>query len=103
MPFELQGVLIRVLEDKQVMRVGDSRYQHVDFHLIAATNQDLRKMVDEKIFRADLYYRLSALTILIPPLRERGRDILILAEHFLKEYCLKMGSRSQASARGPGT
>ncbi|MEL7563295.1 MAG: sigma 54-interacting transcriptional regulator [Dehalobacterium sp.] len=90
MPFELQGVLLRVLEDKQVMRIGGDHYQHVDFRLIAATNHDLSQLVEDKLFRADLYYRLSSLSINIPPLRERNQDILMLAEHFKKEYCFKM-------------
>jgi transcriptional regulator with PAS, ATPase and Fis domain len=87
MPFEIQAVLLRVLEDKKVMRVGGKRYQPVDFRLVAATNKDLYKMVEEKTFREDLYFRLSVLKLQIPPLRERSSDILMLARHFIQAYC----------------
>ena len=93
MPYELQAVLLRVLEDKQVMRIGGRRYKKVDFSIIAATNQDLNKMVKEKLFREDLYYRLSVLKISIPPLRERNRDSEVLATYFIKRYCKKMGKK----------
>ena len=91
MPFEIQAVLLRVLEDKQVMRLGGHCYTNVDFHVIAATNQDLHKMIAEKRFRADLYYRLSILKISLPPLRKRGSDILLLCKYFVDNYCRKMG------------
>lgn len=86
MPLETQAVLLRVLEDKQVMRVGGSRYRPIDFRLIAATNRDLKLMVDEGLFRLDLYYRLSVLSVAIPPLRQRGKDIITLAEFFLQKH-----------------
>ena len=91
MPLELQAVLLRTLEDKQIMRVGGSRYKKVDFRLIAATNKNLYKMVKENRFRADLYYRLSVLTINIPSLRDRGADIKVLSEFFVEKYCRKNG------------
>lgn len=91
MPFELQSVLLRVLEDKQVMRVGGRRYKNVDFRLIAATNKDLWNMVEEGLFREDLFYRLSVLSIPIPPLRDRKGDVELLAETFIQRYCLKLG------------
>jgi transcriptional regulator with PAS, ATPase and Fis domain len=94
MPYELQAVLLRVLEDKQVMRIGGRRYKKVDFRIIAATNQNLNQMVKEKLFRHDLYYRLSVLTIHIPALRERNGDAEILANYFIKRYCRKMGKKS---------
>lgn len=87
MPFEIQAVLLRVLEDKKVIRVGGKRYQPVDFRLVAATNKNLYKMVEEKTFREDLYFRLSVLKLQIPPLRERSNDILVLARHFIQTYC----------------
>ncbi|WP_242831819.1 sigma-54 interaction domain-containing protein [Desulfitobacterium hafniense] len=86
MPLETQAVLLRVLENKQVMRVGGQRYRTVDFRLIAATNKDLRKMAAEGLFRLDLYYRLSVLKVTIPPLRQREKDIIPLAEFFLKKH-----------------
>jgi Transcriptional regulator containing PAS, AAA-type ATPase, and DNA-binding domains len=91
MPFEIQAVLLRVLEDKQVMRLGGQRYTKVDFRLIAATNQDLYKLIDQKLFRQDLYYRLSILKIELPPLRHRDADILLLCRYFIESYCQKRG------------
>ncbi len=91
MPIEVQAVLLRTLEDKQIMRVGGSRCKKVDFRLIAATNKDLYKMVKENLFREDLYFRLSVLSINIPPLRERGNDIKLLSEFFVENYCRKQG------------
>lgn len=91
MPLDLQAVLLRVLENKQIMRIGGQRYKKVDFRLIAATNRDLGQMVKEKLFREDLYYRLSVLTIKIPPLRERENDVEILAHYFVEQYCRKIG------------
>lgn len=92
MPLELQAVLLRTLEDKQVMRVGGRRYKKVDFRLIAATHKNIYKMVKENQFREDLYFRLSVLTINIPPLRERGsHDIDLLSKFFVDNYCQKQG------------
>ena len=83
---ELQVKLLRVLEERQIMRVGGSELIDVDFRLIAATNKDLEKEVAEERFRADLYYRLKVVTLRIPSLAERTSDIPLLAEHFLKTF-----------------
>jgi sigma-54 dependent transcriptional regulator, acetoin dehydrogenase operon transcriptional activator AcoR len=91
MPFELQAVLLRVLEDKKIMRLGGRSYKKVDFKLIAATNKDLYELVRHGLFREDLYYRLSVLTILIPALRERGNDLELLSQYFMESYCKKEG------------
>ncbi|MBU2702346.1 transcriptional regulator with PAS [Sporomusaceae bacterium BoRhaA] len=91
MPIELQAVLLRTLEDKQVMRIGGRRYKQVDFRLISATNKNLYQMVTEKKFRGDLFFRLAVLPIKIPPLRERGCDIEILSKFFIGKYCHKQG------------
>lgn len=90
MPIELQAVLLRVLEDKRVMRIGGRRYKKINFHLIAATNKVLFKLVKERLFREDLFYRLSILNITVPPLRQRESDILILAHYFLNRCCKKI-------------
>jgi transcriptional regulator with GAF, ATPase, and Fis domain len=84
-----QAKLLRVLEEKTVVRVGGSTPIATDARVIAATNQNLGKMVREKRFREDLFFRLNVVTLDLPPLRERGEDILLLAEHFLKEFSVK--------------
>ena len=84
-----QAKLLRVLEEKIVVRVGGSTPIHTDARVIAATNQDLTRMVGEKKFREDLYYRLNVVTLDLPPLRDRGDDALLLAEHFLADFCTK--------------
>jgi len=94
MPLDLQAVLLRVLEDNRVMRVGGQRAKKVDFRLIAATNRNLSDMVKEKSFREDLYFRISVLTIDLPPLRERKEDITVLAKHFIKHYCSKINRKT---------
>jgi len=85
MPLELQPVLLRVLEERKIMRLGGSRYIPVNFRLITATNKDLRELVEKGQFRQDLYYRLKVLQIDIPPLRERGNDIIELARYFISK------------------
>lgn len=91
MPLEHQAILLRTLQDKRVMRIGGSHYKDVDFRLIAATNKDLQKMVEEKTFREDLYYRISVLGVFIPALRERGKDISLLSKLFIHDYCDRIG------------
>ncbi len=84
-----QAKLLRVLEEKVVVRVGGSLPIHTDARVVAATNQNLAKMVREKRFREDLFFRLNVVTLDLPPLRERGDDVLLLAEHFLRDFCVK--------------
>ncbi|HHY28881.1 MAG TPA: sigma 54-interacting transcriptional regulator, partial [Desulfitobacterium dehalogenans] len=93
MPLELQAVLLRVLEDKEVMRIGGRRYKKVDFRLIAATNKPLDEMAKENLFREDLYFRLSVLSIQLPPLRNREHDAELLSGYFIRKYCKKVGSK----------
>jgi two-component system response regulator PilR (NtrC family) len=83
---ETQAKLLRVIQEKEFMRVGSVDTQKADVRIIAATNVDLKKMVGEGRFRDDLYYRLCVITIAIPPLRERGEDIPLLADHFVRLY-----------------
>lgn len=82
MPLELQPKLLRVLEDRVITRVGGSKNIHIDVMVIAATNRNLTELIKQGLFREDLYYRLSAFTITIPPLRERKQDIPLLLDHF---------------------
>ncbi|MDR3565768.1 MAG: sigma 54-interacting transcriptional regulator [Negativicutes bacterium] len=86
MPLPLQSRLLRVLQEKEVMRLGADRVIPIDVRVIAATNQDLETLVAAKAFRNDLYYRLNILRLCIPPLRERVEDIPELVEHFLHLY-----------------
>lgn len=86
-----QAKLLRVLEEKIVTRLGGSTPIHTDTRVIAATNQNLANMVQARSFREDLYYRLNVVTLELPPLRERGEDVLLLAEHFLNQFCVQAG------------
>jgi transcriptional regulator with PAS, ATPase and Fis domain len=91
LPLALQGKLLGVLEDRAVRRLGAIRAEPVDVALIAATGVDLNRAVGEGTFRADLYHRLAVITLELPPLRERGSDILALAQHFLARACADYG------------
>lgn len=85
LPLSLQAKLLNVLERRVVRRIGSTKERPVPARFIAATNRDLHQMVLEGRFRADLFYRLHVLTIAMPPLRERGLDVLMLARHFLMQ------------------
>jgi transcriptional regulator with PAS, ATPase and Fis domain len=85
LPINMQPKLLQVLEEKEFERVGGNKIIKSDFRLISATNQDVKKMMEEYRFRSDLYYRLNVIDIHIPPLRERRQDISLLARHILKE------------------
>ncbi len=85
LPVQFQAKLLRTLETGKITRIGSSRQTQIDVRVIAATNRDLPRMIEEGLFREDLYYRLQVLSICIPPLRERQGDILLLAAKFLSE------------------
>jgi formate hydrogenlyase transcriptional activator len=90
MPLELQPKLLRALQEQEFERVGSSQSIKVDVRIVAATNQNLAHMVNEKRFRADLYYRLNVFPIQLPALRERAEDIPILIQHFVRELSARM-------------
>ncbi len=87
---ELQVKLLRVLQEQEFERLGSTRTTHVDVRVVAATNRDLLQMIEEKQFRADLYYRLSVFPIHLPPLRDRREDIPALVRHFMIKYAERM-------------
>jgi len=81
----LQVKLLRVLQEREIMRVGGNQIIHVDVRIVAATNEELEQKVAEGTFRQDLYYRLNALPVLIPPLRKRAEDVFLILDSFRKE------------------
>src|SRR5262249_25049474 len=92
----LQAKLLRFLEDGSFTRVGGTQELKVDVRLLAATNRDIIEAIREDHFREDLYHRLNVVQFLLPPLRERDQDVLLLAEHFLKHF----GQAMKKSVRG---
>lgn len=97
MPLSLQGKLLRVIETKTIQRIGSTSSRAIDFRLLVATNENLERMVAEQKFRADLFYRINVIPIVIPPLRERREDIVPLALKFLERYCKKSGKHKEFS------
>lgn len=90
MPLDLQVMLLRVIEQKNFMRIGSNVIRSVDVKIISATNADLRAMVEKRTFRPDLYFRLCTLNLRLAPLRERGQDIILLAEHFISAITVRL-------------
>jgi formate hydrogenlyase transcriptional activator len=97
-PTEVQPKLLRVLQEREFERLGSTRTQRVDIRVVAATNRDLERMVEDGSFRSDLYYRLNVFPIMIPPLRERPDDIPALARHFVSQCSRRMGRTPPAIA-----
>lgn len=89
-PLELQSKLLRAIQEQELERVGGNRTIRVDIRLVAATNRNLKEMVDEGKFRSDLYYRLNVFPLSVPPLRERQRDIPLLIRHFAQKYARRL-------------
>ncbi len=98
-PMELQGKLLRVLQESEFERVGDDITRSVDVRVIAATNRDLERLIVAGEFREDLFYRLSVFPVDVPPLRERGDDIVQLAQHFLEQTCKDFGREALTLTR----
>jgi DNA-binding NtrC family response regulator len=96
MSLHLQAKLLKFLDTKSLRRVGGTKEIQVDIRIIAATNQDLLAAVEQKAFRADLYYRLNVATLLLPPLRERKEDVPILTDHFMKLCSQKLSKKLEA-------
>ena len=93
LPIELQGYLLRFLQEKHIQRVGSLVQTPVDVRIIAATNVDLPSMIETKEFRADLFYRINVLSINLPPLRSRGNDVLTLVEFFIRKFISVYGKK----------
>jgi formate hydrogenlyase transcriptional activator len=95
-PLDLQPKLLRALQEKSFERLGGTRTIPIDVRLVAATNRNLTKMMEDRLFRSDLYYRLKVFPITTPPLRDHPEDIPILARHFTKRYAAKMDRRIES-------
>jgi PAS domain S-box-containing protein len=98
-PLELQGKLLRVLQESEYERVGDDVTRSVDVRVIAATNRNLEQLIVDGKFREDLFYRISVFPVDVPPLRERGDDVVQLAQHFLEQTCKDFGREGLALTR----
>jgi two-component system, NtrC family, response regulator HydG len=98
LPLEAQARLLRVLQEGEVRSIGSIKPRKVDVRLLTATHRNLQKLCQEGNFREDLYYRINVVNLQLPPLRERGKDILSLAEHLLTKYCGQLGREELALA-----
>jgi PAS domain S-box-containing protein len=98
-PLELQSKLLRVLQESEFERVGDDITRSVDVRVIAATNRNLEQLIVDGEFREDLFYRLSVFPVEVPPLRERGDDVVQLAQHFLEQTCKDFGRETLTLTR----
>ena len=96
----MQAKLLTAIEKRCISRLGSTQATPIDVRLICATNADIRRLVDEGDFRQDLLYRINTIELHIPPLRERGNDILLLAEYFLQRYARKISERDARADPG---
>jgi transcriptional regulator with PAS, ATPase and Fis domain len=92
--------LLRFLQEREIRPVGSARAKPVDVRVIAATNRDLQKLVDENSFREDLWFRINVVRIVVPPLRERAGDVPLLAHYYLKEYNQRYGQHTRLTEEG---
>ncbi len=99
MDLALQAKILRVIQEGEIERVGGIKTIKIDVRLVAASNADLERAVSEKLFREDLFYRLNVFPIVIPPLRERKEDILLLAEYFIDKYCIELKKAKKAISK----
>jgi transcriptional regulator with PAS, ATPase and Fis domain len=96
MPLAIQSKLLRVLQDKEVVRLGGNNKTQVNVKIIAATNERLEELVRKQKFREDLFYRLNVIQVSVPPLRDRREDIILLANYFLERYCSRFNKKSKS-------
>jgi len=101
LPAALQAKLLTAIEEGSVRRIGSTRSERVDVWIISASNVELRAAILERRFREDLYQRLAGLTLVLPPLRERGDDVIMLAEHYLTRASADFPCRRRASRVRP--
>jgi transcriptional regulator with AAA-type ATPase domain len=94
LPLSLQAKLLRVLQEREIKRVGENRFRAVDVRLVSATARSLERAVEDGVFREDLYYRIKVATLALPPLRDRGADVALLARHFLDRSAAEYGKGS---------
>jgi len=100
MPLSTQVKLLRVLQDRAIRRVGGTNPIQIDIRILAATNRELKPLVEQGAFREDLYYRINGIVLTIPPLRERGEDTIVLANHFLQHYSSRVGRAVRGISAG---
>lgn len=100
MPMEVQSVLLRVLEEKAFRKVGGNKLIAVDVRIIAATNKNLKELIEKRLFREDLFYRLSVIRINIPPLRIRGKDVYLFTQHYIEKICAQLDKPEIRLTRG---
>src|SRR5437660_6474143 len=98
MPLASQAKMLRLLQEQAFERVGGNEMVHTDVRLIAATHRDLKAWSEEGKFRPDLYYRLNVFSIRLPPLRERGDDLPLLVQHYLRRFSRELGREVQEVA-----
>lgn len=100
LPLEMQPKLLRVLQEREIERIGSNESKQINVRIVSATNENLEEMVKDRTFRKDLFYRLEVVRINVPPLRERKEDIKLLAKHFIREYNMTMGTNIEGITDG---